>query len=349
MSDPDSWQAALIALVCCAALCPILRWLARREHIVDQPGGRKKHREPTPLLGGLAVFGGLSLGLLATVSPGSAIYALGPALAAAIVLGVIDDVKDLPAQAKLGGQALIAVLALLPMPGVARTLTGFAALDFVFAGLFLVAMMNAINFADTFDGLCGLTVVAILFATPAGWHDEDVQALAAAATGAVAGFLPWNFSRRGKLFLGDAGSLGLGLLTGWMCLRAAGMAAFPDHSPAMPLLLLAGVPLVDAATVVVGRLRDRRPLVVGARDHLSHRLVALGVPPLAMVALLALATAGSACLGVLEARAEGPTAVAITLGAWLVAALIVALALRVPTPGGVATAPSDRTRARPDP
>lgn len=320
---------ALVAAASACALAPPVRWLARRERIVDVPGGRKRHSEATPLLGGLAVLGGIAAAFLATTGPTTALARLAPALCAALVLGLLDDVRDLPAYVKVVGQTLAAGLALLGVPGLAPPFTGVAALDCAVAAAYLVAVMNTINFADTFDGLCALSVASVLGVASVLAAQPEARLLAAAGVGGCLGFLPWNLSRRAKLFLGDAGSLSLGLLVGCLALGTASDYA-AAASPWMTALLLCGIPLVDGATVTLERLRHRRPLVVGARDHLSHRLVALGLPAPAMVGAVAGGTLASALLAAAYTGMDtGRIRNALVAGAWLLAAGIVVLAGRV--------------------
>jgi len=289
-------SALVAATVLTAALPPACRWLARKQRILDRPGGRKDHAAPPPLLGGLAVAAGLSVPLLLLTPENAPIFRLAPAAAGALLLGVIDDIRELPAYAKAIGQAMVAALALIALPvGLCPALTQLAAANYIIAGLLLVILMNAINFADTFDGLCALSSAAIL--AGAGWlaTEGDCRVLAASAVGACLGFVPWNLSGRRKIFLGDGGSLFLGFLAGALSLRVAG-----DYErvadPTMVFLLLCGVPLVDATTVTGQRLLHRRPLIGGARDHLSHRLVALGLARGWMLAVVVGATALSAIL-----------------------------------------------------
>ncbi len=330
----SEFQAALLAAGCACALAPLVRALARRERIIDQPGGRKRHAEPTPLLGGLAVFGGLAVAFLAVGAPVGTLARLGPAFCAALVLGLVDDVRDLPAYTKLGGQALAAFLALLGVPAIAPPLTGIAAVDCLAAALFLVVAMNAVNFADTFDGLCALTAAGTLGVAWALAAGPETRLLAAAGVGGCLGFLPWNLSRSRKLFLGDTGSLALGLLVGCLALGVAGDCA-RTASPWAVAPLLAGGPLLDALAVTLERARHRRPLVIGARDHLSHRLVAAGLPARAMVGLVAGGNLVSALLAAAYVGLESSAArwgLLAAVGA--AAAGIVVLAGRVPVYAG---------------
>ncbi len=316
--------ALFAALAITAALTPACRWVARKQRIVDRPGGRKNHAAPTPYLGGLAVAAGLSAPVLLLTPDGAPVFRLAPAAAGALLLGVLDDVRELPAYAKVVGQTLVAVLALLALPtDLCPAFTLIPSLNLLLAGLLIVILMNAVNFADTFDGLCSLSAAAIL--AGAGWlaTEGDSRVLAFSAAGACLGFVPWNLSSRAKIFLGDGGSLFLGLLVGALALKAAG-----DYeriaSPAMVFLLLCGIPLVDATTVTVQRLLHSRPLIVGARDHLSHRLVAVGFPKGAMVAAIAGATAISALLAAAYIGLDpGWPRAGLAALAWILAALIV--------------------------
>lgn len=319
-------KAGVLAVVAALGFTPVCRWLALRERILDQPGGRKDHPAPTPLLGGIAVAGALVVPFLMLAEQSTVYLRVLPAFGAALVLGLVDDFRDLPAHAKAGGQAIAASLALLALPNVLiPSITQVPAIDAVAAGVFLVVVMNAVNFADNMDGLCALTAAAILSVAALLASDQAARIIGLAGAGACLGFLPWNLSKRAKTFLGDAGSLALGLLVGTLAL-AVGRDYEVIANPAMVCLLLCGLPLVDAATITIQRAANRRPIIVGARDHLSHRLVALGLRPLPAVLVLATATLASAWLAAVYVEMVRPWRTVLVAASWCAAAVIIAVA-----------------------
>jgi UDP-GlcNAc:undecaprenyl-phosphate GlcNAc-1-phosphate transferase len=289
----------LLAMVLVLALTPVVRRFALRLEIVDVPGGRKDHQAVTPLLGGLALLVGF---VLALALAGGAFYLrqLGAILAGAVLmslLGLWDDRRPLPALVKLAFQVAIAVL-LLPM-GVAVSFLPWKEANYLVTVLWIVSVTNALNLCDNMDGLSsGLAVVAsgfyLLMAAANGQY--LVGAMSAALLGASVGFLYYNFSSSRKIFLGDAGSLVLGYL-----LAVAGIKLrFPHNLDIVtwmvPVMVLA-VPLFDMALVTVSRLRRGISPFTPGRDHLSHRLVALGWTKREAVMALYLAAVLSGFLG----------------------------------------------------
>ncbi|MBN2508028.1 MAG: undecaprenyl/decaprenyl-phosphate alpha-N-acetylglucosaminyl 1-phosphate transferase [Verrucomicrobia bacterium] len=304
---------------------PVWRRLCWKLGLVDAPGERKLHPETVALAGGWAVLTGLlvPMGCLAALDawtgPGSGLRGLWvpqpPAqpiplaalLAGALgmtLLGAADDRWELRPPVKLAGQLLVALLVALaglrfaPLaPG-----TGWSCGVTV---LWILIVTNAFNFMDNMNGLCaGLGAIAALGLGLAAPSTQPMaSALAFAAAGALAGFLPYNFPRA-AVFLGDAGSH----LAGYL---AAVLAIVTQWDPASrprgfgllsPVLILA-VPLFDLVWVVILRWRLRQPVYRGDTRHLSHRLVRRGWTPVQAVT-----------------------------GIWLLAALLAALALLMNRP-----------------
>jgi UDP-GlcNAc:undecaprenyl-phosphate GlcNAc-1-phosphate transferase len=286
MSAPfpsSPWSAALAGWSVTLALTWLLARLAPRLGWVDAgDGGRKTQREPLPLVGGPAIALGLlaawALGAragagLAAWLPGLAVPWVGPGLAAAFLLGLVDDLRPrgLGAAAKLAGQALCGALLAWPLLIGGQPLIGLA-----LVGGTLVAL-NALNTYDNADGAAGaLALLALAPTLPAG-------------AAAVAGFLPFNVRRAdgralaGRLpraILGDAGSHLLGML----------VLVTPAAWPVLAL------PLLDLARVSVERLRAGSRPWRGDRRHLAHRLERRGLPPARVALLLAVVALPSAGL-----------------------------------------------------
>jgi UDP-GlcNAc:undecaprenyl-phosphate GlcNAc-1-phosphate transferase len=337
--------AALAGLV----LTPLCSSVARRLGILDQPGGRKAHGRPTPLLGGVAVAAAATVGWLAVVEPESAMARVLLAAWPALVVGLLDDVRELPAHTKAAALAVTSGLVLVGLPGLALPrVTGVAPLDAGLALVFLWVVANAVNFADNMDGLCGLTVAGILAVVGLMAGTEDARALAWSTAGATLGFLPWNLSGRGRVFLGDAGSLFLGTVVGATALCVA-RENQDSGCPAMIPLLLCGVPLLDAATVTACRLLHRRPLVVGARDHLSHRLLALGLPERGVAVGLGVASAASALIAAAYVAQTDTGRLVIGGSVGLMAAVVVVAAVTVAAPTAGRDSPPAKEAAGPPP
>jgi len=309
------------------ALTPLARAASRRLDFVDDPGHRKIHAEPMALLGGVAVFvavvvGVLSAGPDALAQDGRRLAGILLGAAMALALGLVDDRRDLKAAPKLAGQLLIALVAVAG--GLRVTLfIPVPALQWLLTVLWLVTVMNALNFMDNMDGLCSGVgaICALIFGGIALAHEQPLAAtLAAATAGALLGFLPWNFPRA-RIFLGDSGSHLVGFLLGALALLPH-YYLHRDPSPTLlpvliPLIVLA-LPLFDLVAVMWQRWRRGAPVYIGDTNHISHRFVRLGLSRVAAVTVLYLLT-----------LVLGFGAVVLLWAPWWVAALVVAQTLGV--------------------
>ena len=285
LSPPPSsfWLAAgVAAIVACAAIPALLPWL--RSIALAKVTSRSSHKVPTPQGGGLGVLAGLVVALVALWLSG--IQALPWTQVAALIgmaaLGFIDDIQALPASRRIVAQALFL---LIPFLSMAQVPPGLVALSPVFAmpvlkvivvALGFVGLLWIVNLTNFMDGLDGIIVASYapgLLA--AGYlltaiHGEPFGLVAAAAGGALLGFGVWNWNPA-KIFMGDAGSLLIGLITAltfWLLLL--------NHEwPAAMLLWL--YPFADA-TITLGRRLARGEQVWQAhRQHAYQRGVDKGL------------------------------------------------------------------------
>ena len=314
--------ALLSALVTTFATLPLWRKWCLGAGLVDDPGHRKIHDAPTPLAGGLAVLTGLLLPLAAAAlvlkldagriaSAGPLLYGLNKrafqlaAIAigavAITILGVLDDKHELRPLPKFAGQFLIALL--VAAAGVRITLF-VPSILFSYAAtvLWLLALINAFNFMDNMNGLCGGlgAISAAQFAIIAAADGQYLVALIAfLICGALLGFLPHNFPEA-RAFLGDAGSHLIGYLLAVLAILPHFYNKLDPRPWAVisPLLVLA-VPLGDLAWVVLLRWRMGQPFYIGDTNHLSHRLVRAGLSRTAAVLLIWLAAAVIGALALL--------------------------------------------------
>jgi UDP-GlcNAc:undecaprenyl-phosphate GlcNAc-1-phosphate transferase len=264
----------------------VLRTVAHRAGLIDHPGGRRQHANPVPLVGGLAIGIGLALALAArgTLTPAPAAL-----LASALVViagGVIDDRIELSARIKLllqlvaasvlvdyGGTVLFHLGALLS-PAVLSLGATFA-VPFTILGV--VGVMNAMNMIDGADGLAGgITLSALLWFGLAAWmagmpaHASLIGLFACA----VATYLLFNaggpLARRFKVFLGDAGSMLLGLILAWIAIELT-MSPFAPLKPVTAVWILA-VPICDSVSLMLRRMLRRRSPFSPDREHFHHLL-----------------------------------------------------------------------------
>jgi UDP-GlcNAc:undecaprenyl-phosphate GlcNAc-1-phosphate transferase len=252
---------------------PLLRRLAISIGFVDNPAARKLHVAPMPMMGGLAIYLGLT-SAVALSSAGSLQQMIGVIGGGTIVtlVGLLDDRFALSPVSKLIGQ--FCAVGLLLWSGITISLFSIPWLDTLLTFLWVVGIINAINFLDNMDGLAaGIACVAcgffLILAVVEGLG--LVAALAAATLGASVAFLYYNFNPA-SLFMGDAGSMLLGFILAVLGIKLEFPAITKMISWLIPLCIL-GVPLFDTTLVVISRIRRGKPVYKGGKDHTSHRFV----------------------------------------------------------------------------
>jgi UDP-GlcNAc:undecaprenyl-phosphate GlcNAc-1-phosphate transferase len=276
---------------------PLVRAGALWRGVVDQPSARKVHTVTTPLLGGLAVYFGFALTVLFNFSFSRELKGVALGATAVVVVGVLDDLLDLPAWLKLAGQIVAATIAMswgVVLHLVPNWVPGSSGLNVAVTLLWFLTVTNAVQFLDGMDGLAsGLGVISGVFFSICALQTEQpyLMFLSAALVGACLGFLPYNFRRGGaRIFLGDGGASFIGF-------TLAGLAVMGEWGQnglvglLTPTLIL-GVPLFDIAfvgtvRVVTGKVHTLREwLAYTGRDHMHHRFEALGFTRVQSVCLI---------------------------------------------------------------
>lgn len=268
---------------------PGVHRLAVWRGIVDVPAARKIHTTPTPLLGGVAVFGGFAVTVLLNFSFSRPLKGVALGGAIVVAVGIADDVLDIPAAGKLLGQVAAALVALahgVHLQLVPYWMPGAPAMNALVTVLWLLTVTNAIQFLDGMDGLAtGLGAIAAVFFGVAALQTGQpyLTFLGAALAGACAGFLPYNFRPGGaRIFLGDAGASFIGFALAGIAVMGEWSSSSPVVALFTPLLILA-VPLFDIAFVSIERIARgkvsgvRDWLAYTGRDHIHHRFEALGL------------------------------------------------------------------------
>ena len=263
-------------------LTPLVGRLAARIGLVAYPRGDRWHRFPTPLLGGVAIYVAILATFLLVPGPVNE-HPLdrfgGLLLGAAVIfaLGLIDDVRTLPPYSKLLGQIVAACILVAGLP--IGNFMPWSVLVLPLTIFWIVGVTNAFNLLDNMDGLsAGIAAIVALTLFAHNYLRGDLQAalLCLVIAGACGGFLVFNFNPA-RIFMGDSGSLVLGyLLSGLVVLGAAKATSEVALALLVPVAVMA-LPILDTTLVTVVRALHRRPISQGGRDHLSHRLVALGL------------------------------------------------------------------------
>jgi UDP-GlcNAc:undecaprenyl-phosphate GlcNAc-1-phosphate transferase len=287
MSIPTDLIAFAVALLASLGFTIPVRHLALRYGMVDQPGPRKVHLKPIPLLGGIAIYLGFVLAILLTL-PGSAQQQIVGVLAGATLLaivGFLDDGGLLHHQVKLFIGMPVAALFLLASGIRAQLFSQFVPgmtgviLDGCLTVLWVVGITASFSILDHMDGLCaGIAAVAAGFFTLSASLNGQimVRTLGAVTLGAALGFLRWNFNPA-KIFMGDGGAMFLGFLMATLGLKIRPEdVAFPANW-LVPVLIL-GVPIFDTTLVSISRARrGLLPFTSPGKDHTAHRLTTLGL------------------------------------------------------------------------
>jgi len=327
------------ALVASLGLIVPVRQLALRVGMVDLPGPRKVHLQPIPLLGGIAIYCGVLLGIVVSSGGQAITQSLGILTGATLVIlvGTLDDRGLLHHQIKLFVGMPVAGLILLASGIHAQVFSVFfpgrgALADALLTLFWVMGITASFSIFDYMDGLCaGVAAIASLFfavlATLSG--QVLVSTLAAAVMGAALGFLYWNFNPA-KIFMGDGGAMFLGFLMATLSLklRMTGTSRAADWL--VPVLVL-GVPIFD--TVMVSISRSRRgllPFTTPGKDHTGHRLGNCGLGTrLAVLAMYALGF-GFGALALLVRNLGSRQAVEVTAAVCVVALCAVALLEKAP-------------------
>jgi UDP-GlcNAc:undecaprenyl-phosphate GlcNAc-1-phosphate transferase len=273
---------------------PAVIWLARRIGAVDHPNARSVHQQPTPRIGGIAIFfssmclivgvPGLGDSFAGTLreTHGQLAILLGAATFV-FVVGLVDDLKGLPARFKF--LAELAAAAVLCGAGIRIDAIGFADYPPLFLHwlgcpltvLWIVGITNAVNLSDGLDGLAtGISVIAsAMIAILAVYSGNMIMAVfALALAGSLSGFLVFNF-HPAKIFMGDCGSLFLGFLIAASSVMCA-MKSTTFVSLTLPALAL-GIPIFDTLFSMLRRFLERRSLFAPDRRHFHHRLLEMGL------------------------------------------------------------------------
>ena len=297
----------VIAVVSFSA-SPFFRKIARKANLLDYPGGRKLQAQPVAYLGGLAVATPITIGSLFVVFTTISMdlknqFFLGiilPSLAIAFI-GLLDDLFELPpwprfiAQSSVG--AITSLMLYLSDGGVKLFNNPFV--DGALTTLWVVTIINALNFMDNMDGLAtSLSIVISISLFILSYLNGQylVAALSVAVFAACIGFLFWN-KRPASIYLGDAGALYLGFILAAISIRVEVNSGSEIIRALVPLLIFA-IPIIDITQVVIRRIKNGKSPFEGGRDHLSHLLLDKGFSQGQVLAILVISASVFALSGI---------------------------------------------------
>ncbi len=282
----------VLSFILSLAAVPLVRKYSRKFDFVDRPGGRKQHEGATPYGGGIAIFTVFGFLSFFIAPPFENSWAYFLALAMILITGVIDDKRGVNAKVKFIIHFLSAFILVIPgytqlatlgdLLGFGNMGLGWAVIPFSVACV--VYIINAINMMDGVDGLAGgnclIVFLWLLIACFFAGEWEVFMSLGLIC-GAVLGFLVYNmrnpWRRKASIFLGDAGSMALGLTIAWYCIHLSQqpMAIIPPVSVAWIIAL----PIVDAFGLLVARLSEGKHPFEPDRRHFHHHFLDNGFSP----------------------------------------------------------------------
>lgn len=281
-----------LSFLLCLIATPIVRFVALKKGWIDLPTEQRWHKKPTALLGGIAIYIGLTgafsftadfftilphfFRMQGAVQPPSSGAVLWIGATFLFILGLLDDFVHIKPQTKLIGQIIVA--SLVAFLGLRLHWFTSLTLDTMVTIGWIVGITNAFNLLDNMDGLCtGIGLIAAGVLAVLYWSAMPQAALLALAlAGTLAAFLIYNFNPA-SIFMGDCGSLPIGFCLSVLSLyfsetqTTIGLSNF-----AVPVMLLM-VPIFDTTLVTLVRLLSGRKASIGGRDHASHRLVLMGL------------------------------------------------------------------------
>lgn len=279
------WLSFLLAFIISLVMTPVAKKIAFKIGAVDIPKDKRRmHTKAMPRFGGLAIFLGASVAILALIGQDPKIrwIMLGGVLI--YLLGIIDDLKNLPAKVKFISQAAVACLMyfgdirinfITNFFGEGRSELGKVLIFFVTI-IWIVGITNTINLIDGLDGLAaGSSAIASLcIAYVAYIHGMYlVSAGMLSLAGGALGFLPYNFYPA-TIFMGDGGSLFLGFMLSTLSISGTVKSA-TFVAVIIPVLVL-GFPIFDTMFAIFRRAINRKPIMEADKGHLHHRLMRLG-------------------------------------------------------------------------
>lgn len=285
------------SLVASLILTPLVRRLAFTVGAVDIPkDNRRMHKKPIATIGGLAIFIGFLVSVLLFAEIDRQMQGILLGSVVIVVLGVLDDIMNLPAKLKFVVQFIAAGIA-VAHGCVIETLSNpnpFSDAMYINLGwvgipitlLWIVALTNAVNFIDGLDGLAAgvsaissgtMLVIALMIS------EGNVAIIVAALLGACLGFLPFNFNPA-KIFMGDTGATFLGFLLATVSVQGL-FKYYAIVSFIVPFVLL-GVPIFDICFAFLRRIARGQSPMVADRSHMHHRLIDMGFSQKQTVAIV---------------------------------------------------------------
>jgi UDP-GlcNAc:undecaprenyl-phosphate/decaprenyl-phosphate GlcNAc-1-phosphate transferase len=314
--------SVLIAFAVAAGLTvvtvPAAMSAAAHTGFLDSPSGYKAHARPTPYLGGAAVVVAAAVPTLLLDEDLGHYWPLLLGTFFLWLVGTVDDRVNLSPFLRVGTEVLAAWL--LWTEGLGWAFLGNGLADFLLTAFWVTGIVNAFNLMDNLDGAAatvGAVSSACVVALALIGGDFGLAVIVIALCGALLGFLRFNLARPARIFLGDGGSMAIGLLLAG-ALMSTPMGELSGWLTLLVAAIAVGLPVFDTAMVVLSRRRRGVPVFSGATDHTTHRLLAFLKAPRVVACALAVAQATLCGLAIQATRLGTDAAVALVCLASLV-------------------------------
>ena len=289
----------------------LLKPVAHRARLLDIPQGRKQHVGAVPLIGGMSVFIGVAIAVMLTLPTEPAVTTWLLCALGIVLLGVADDAEDLSVKLRISMQILLTV-ALCMGTGLSLEnlgdLLGLGHIDlgvfsYPFTILIVLGIINAFNMIDGIDGLLGSVALVSFLSLVMLFSLSTHPAELGVSVIFIAALIPYLLNNlvlppfKQKIFMGDAGSMLIGLSVSWLLIEGT---QDPSHAAFRPVtaLWVIALPLMDMVRVILVRLRDRRSPFAAGRDHLHHLLLEIGMSKCAAMLTMAGVAAVFASIGI---------------------------------------------------
>lgn len=279
--------AFAVALLTSFLSVPFVKNIAIKAKAIDVPkDGRRMHKVPIPRMGGLSIFYGFVVSMLCFGTLNRELASILTGALIIVILGIIDDIKALPALPKFFVQIVSAIIPVamgsridfvsLPFSDAASNIVFNDIISFILSVIWIVAVTNAVNLIDGLDGLAaGVSTIAsasILFIAIIDGN-VFVTLISVCLVGSCLGFLPYNLNPA-KIFMGDTGATFLGYIMAVMSIQGM-FKSYTLITFIIPVLIL-GLPLFDTSFAIIRRLIRHQPIMQADRGHLHHRLIDMG-------------------------------------------------------------------------
>lgn len=305
-------------------ITPWIKKFAISSGLLDIPSQRSHHKNPTPRLGGIGIYLGVTITTVLTIPISTPLLGLLFGSTFILILGIIDDIKPLPPLVKLLGQLCVACFAYsmdIQIQWLSSPFEGMIMLEWLSLPLtlfWIVGMINAINLLDGLDGLaggiCGISA-SILSLVAYFTGQFNIMIVCLILLGSCLGFLRYNFSNA-QVFMGDSGSMFLGYSLA--CISIIGvLKSTVAFSFLVPIFIFA-VPLSDTLFSIIRRIKKKQAIFKADNGHFHHRLVDIGLTPTQTTKLAYLISIILGLLAVMMSQTSG-------VNSWLLLATCIAI------------------------